>query len=202
MAADPLSYALLADGTSDRALLPIIRWSLRQIWKKGTFAPPIFEPRQHVSIEDKIQEILEQYRPHLVFVHRDAENQPYETRIEEIPRRERTVPVIPVRMTEAWLLIDESALRRAAGDPNGHQPLEMPPVSQLERLRDPKSTLYDLLRVASGKKGRQLRKFKAPEAVHRLAELISDYSALRRLPAYKCFSDRLEEALGPFIEKS
>ena len=201
MAVEPLSYALIADGTSDRALLPIIAWSLRQNWRDGAFAPPIFKPRQHASIEDGIAEIIEKYRPNLVFVHRDAESQTYETRLRKIPTLENTVPVIPVRMTEAWLLIDENALRQAAGDPNGRQPLEMPSLPQLERLRDPKATLYDLLSVASGKKGRQLRKFKAPEAVHRLAELISDYSALRCLPAYKCFADRLAEVLVHFKEK-
>lgn len=132
MAADPLSYALLADGTSDKALLPIIGWSLRQVWRDGTFAPPVFEPRHHAPIEEKIAEIVDQYKPHLVFVHRDAENQPYETRLKEIPNGEKTVPVVPVRMTEAWLLIDENALRWAAGDPNGRQPLDMPPLSRLD----------------------------------------------------------------------
>ena len=202
MAVEPLSYTLLADGTSDRALLPIIRWSLRKIWRDGTFASPIFEPRQHAPIEKKTAEILEKYKPHLLFVHRDAENQSYETRLKEIPVGDRTVPVVPVKMTEAWLLINEGALRTSAGDPNGHQPLEMPTVSQLERLSDPKATLYDLLRIASGKRGRQLRKFKAPEAVHRLAELIPDYSVLRRLSAYECFYNKLEEALRLFKEKS
>ena len=53
----------------------------------------------------------------------------------------RVVCVVPVRMQEAWLLIDEAALRRAAGDPNGTQPLAMPDVQRLEELADPKQLI-------------------------------------------------------------
>lgn len=204
MADDSLYYALLADGTGDRALLPIIEWSLRRLCKEGSFAPPSFVPRQHASIEERLDEIVERYRPDLVFVHRDAESQPYETRLKEIPTGDTIVPVIPVRMTEAWLLIDEGALGRSAGNPNGRQPLDMPPVSQLERLPDPKSLLRRLLRIASGNTGRRARRFdkKRSEAVHRLASLISDYSVLSGLPAFRHFFDCLEQALKPFVGQS
>ena len=49
----------------------------------------------------------------------------------------RHVLVIPVRMTEAWLLIDELALRRAAGNPNGRNPLDLPALKDLEALPEP-----------------------------------------------------------------
>ena len=32
--------------------------------------------------------------------------------------------IVPVRMTEAWLLLDESAIRRVAGRPHGDEPLD------------------------------------------------------------------------------
>jgi predicted ATPase len=68
-----------------------------------------------------------------LFVHRDAERELLEKRVAEIhsvvseAAQTKLVPpvvcVIPVRMQEAWFLFDESALRRAAGNPNGKQPL-------------------------------------------------------------------------------
>ena len=53
--------------------------------------------------------------------------------------------VIPVRMTEAWLLIDEKAIRIAAGNRNGTEILEIPKLHELESLPDPKKLLYELI---------------------------------------------------------
>jgi len=191
----PLSYALLADGSSDRALLPIILWTLRKLWPEGEFVAPAFLPRKAKPIEEKVKEINERYRPDVVFVHRDAEGITYEERVVEIPAQDRIVPVVPVRMTEAWLLIDETALRKASGNPNGRVPLQMPRVSRLEVLLQPKAELYSLLKQASGLSGRRLRKFKVESAVHRLANLIDDYAPLSGLAAFIKFCDRLRSTL-------
>jgi hypothetical protein len=77
----------------------------------------------------------------------------------------------------------------------------MPAFGQLEDL-DAKQTLHPLLRNASGKTGRRLKRFRVERAVYRLAELIEDYSPLKRLPAFGAFRDRLNEALGPFRNDS
>ena len=117
----------------------------------------------------------------------------------EIPTRDGVVAVIPVRMTEAWLLIDEKALRIAAGNPRGRGALEMPSISRLESLADPKALLRDLLVSASEAKGRKRRRFDRVEAMRRLADLIADYSPLERLPAFRAFRAELEaglEAIG------
>ena len=102
---------------------------------------------------------------------------------------------MPIRMTEAWLLIDDAALRSAAGNPRGSVPLSIPAVRQLEGLPDPKKTLHDLLRTASGLTGRRLRRFRMDQAVHRLAQVIQDDSPLRQLPAFRA----LEEEVGQIL---
>ena len=88
-------------------------------------------------------------------------------------------------MQEAWLLIDEAALRRAAGDPNGTQPLDMPDVQKLEELADPKQLIRELLSQASGLQGRRLERFNWRSSAHRVAEMISDFSLLYRLAAFQ-----------------
>ena len=80
-------------------------------------------------------------------------------------------------MTEAWLLIEEAALRKAADNPKGSDRLEFPGIAQLEKI-PAKDVLYNLLRIASGYTGRRLKKFKVERAAHRLADLIEDYSPL------------------------
>ncbi|HXE73026.1 MAG TPA: hypothetical protein VNO81_10230 [Candidatus Nitrosotenuis sp.] len=99
-------------------------------------------------------------------------------------------------MTEAWLLINETALRNAAGNPRGRVSLNMPPLQRLEALADPKAVLHQLLRDASGASGRRLRRFKERDSVQRLGELIEDYTPLRSLPAFQAFESDLVQVLS------
>jgi hypothetical protein len=99
-------------------------------------------------------------------------------------------------MQEAWLLFDESAIRRAAGKPNGPQPLNLPRLRQLESVADPKEKLLRALRTASGLSGRRLGKFSANKHAHRLAQLIDDYSPLRELSAFAALEADVEQCLA------
>jgi hypothetical protein len=81
----------------------------------------------------------------VLVVHRDAEAQTVDHRLAEIQAALEDValqwyliPVIPVRMTEAWLLLDESAIRVVAGRPTGIDPLNLPSVWSVESEPDPK----------------------------------------------------------------
>jgi hypothetical protein len=99
-------------------------------------------------------------------------------------------------MTEAWLLFDEKALRYAAGNPNGDVELKLPALSAVEDLPDPKKILNDCLRTASGLTGRRLRHWSSAQAVHRLADLMTDFSPLRHLPAFQALEDDLCTMIG------
>ena len=97
-------------------------------------------------------------------------------------------------MQEAWLLIDEAALRRATGDPNGTQPLDidMPDVQKLEELADPKQLIRELLSQASGLQRRRLERFNWRSSAHRVAEMVSDFSILYRLAAFRRLAAEVE----------
>ena len=193
-----LRYTLLADGSSDRALLPILTWLLRQscgaIPIEAKFADLRRLPHPPKKLSERIHWSVELYPCDLLFVHRDTESAPIEKREAEIRKAleessvedsVRVVCVVPVRMQEAWLLIDEAALRKAAGDPNGTQPLDMPDVQKLEELADPKQLIRELLRQASGLRGRRLKRFNWRSSAHRVAEMIGDFSVLYRLAAFQ-----------------
>ena len=130
----------------------------------------------------------------MLFVHRDAEKQAPSLRHEEIrdaveaAAKERNpipaVAVVPVRMLEAWLLIDESAIRSAAGNPNGKQSLDIPALKRLEDLPCPKENLRTALRTASGLQGRRLKKFNVSRAFWRITDYLEDFARLRQLPAF------------------
>lgn len=95
----------------------------------------------------------------LAFVHRDAERATPESRRQEIlrvmPNSSQVVPVVPVRMTEAWLILDERAIREVAGRPNGHTSLGLPRVSAAEAVADPKGLLRQALEKAAEPNGRR-----------------------------------------------
>ena len=194
-----LRFTLVADGSSDQALLPILVWLLREHFGRIPIQPDFADLRRLQSppreLFERIAKGIELYPCDLLFVHRDAEREPIEKRREEIrDALERCamdtppiVCVVPVRMQEAWLLIDESALRKAAGNPQGRQPLDVPDPKSLEGLPDPKQVLHELLGTASGLGGRRLKRFNRDVGrhVHRVAEHIDDFSLLRELTAFQ-----------------
>lgn len=97
----------------------------------------------------------------LLVIHRDADNAGTKCRESEIfSAMEKTeisaqvVPVIPVRMTEAWLLIDEMAIRHVAGNPRGQTPIQLPKMHEVERISDPKKYLTDCILTAANVTGR------------------------------------------------
>jgi hypothetical protein len=204
-----LRYTLVSDGSSDRALMPILNWILRQ-YTVGCALQPAWADLRRVphpvrDLTTRIQWGLDLYPCDVLFVHRDAERMQYTRRVQEIEHalsvldtrmQQPAICVVPVRMTEAWLLFDEAAMRRAAGNPNGRQSLQFPSLLQLEQLPNPKRVLHDLLRRASGRAGRRLKNFRVDVHVHMVAEYTSDFSPLRDLPAFAALERAIEEALA------
>jgi hypothetical protein len=196
------SFVLLSDGSSDRALIPILEWLLREHFGTqhaftGDWADlrELRHPPQTLS--EKIERCLQLYEWDLLFVHRDAERQSTESRYTEIQnalssvtRHEKVVVpphigVVPVRMQEAWLLFDEQAIRNAAENPNGKIELDLPHLATVEAIADPKATLYEALRTASQLTGRRLQKFEVRRSASRVSDFIDDFSPLRVLPAFQ-----------------
>jgi hypothetical protein len=204
-----LRYTLLSDGSSDRALLPILTWLLRVHHVKYAIQPIWADlrrlPKPPTKLLPRIISSLKLYPCDLLFVHRDAEKEPREKRLTEIQeaiaQTIKSVPVppavcvVPVRMQEAWLLFDEAALRRASGNPRGRQILQLPTLTKLEERPDPKNDLYELLRQASGLTGRRLKNFPVRERAQRVAELIDEFTPLRALPAFQALEAELEQVI-------
>ncbi len=202
-----LRFTLVADGASDRTLLPVLVWLLRQHYGRVPLHPQLADLRRlhnpPRTLSDRITMSIDLYPCELLFVHRDAERSPIEHRAQEIREAldqcQRGVPVaicvIPVRMQEAWLLFDETALRRGAGNPQGRQPLDIPDLHRVEGVPDPKQILHSLLGQASGLSGRRLKRFRRDTGlcVHRVAQEIGDFSPLRRLEAFRYLEQQVRE---------
>jgi len=191
-----IRYTLVSEGSSDQALVPILTWTLRQHLGLCPIKPLWADlrrlPQPPSTLSDRVRKALELYPCDVLFIHRDADNQPRDVRWREIQEatfaaqveERRSIPVIPVRMTEAWLLIDTQAIRKAAGNPNGTEVLDMPRPTTLEDIANPKERLRVILQTATGQSGRRLKRFNVDAAIRRISEFISDFSVLRKLPAF------------------
>lgn len=187
-----MTYTLVADGTSDAVLVPILTWSLRQQEVKRVMAQwaDLGRIPHRQTREEILSTVLELYPCDVLFVHRDAENQAPELRRLEIANTLRKtlvkhVAVVPIRMTEAWLLADEQAIRSAAGNPNGKEELNLPDVRRLEDLPDPKKILHDALSIASGLNVRRRSRLRVHQRVQLIPNYIDDYSCLNDLTAFQ-----------------
>jgi len=193
---DRLDFTLLADGSSDAILINPIRWLLEQslhprgVAVNGTWADLRRLRRPPRDLRERVHVALDFYPCNILFVHRDGEREPLEKRMAEINAATEgsagiSVPIVTIRMQEAWLLFNEDALRCAAGNPNGKISIDMPNIERLETIPDPKQVLHDLLREASGLRGRRRQKLNPRKQTLRLGELIDDFSPLRALPAFQ-----------------
>ena len=204
---------MLCDGSSDRALIPIINWLLREhlahIPVQAEWADLYRLPQRPVNLADRILKAVEYYPCDVFFIHRDAENESQLQRVDEINLAIKStksslmecipIPVIPVRMTEAWLLFDEMAIRTAASNPRGKGLLNLPQTKNVEDCPDPKDVLYVALKNASELSGRRLKKFRPNERVYRVADLIEDFSPLRSLSAFQSLETNIKALSQRFI---
>lgn len=210
--------AFIGDGSSDRMLLPPIRWLMRDLNGGVDILFDFVDLRgtrtAARTLSERIQVLLRQRGYDLLLVHRDTEKESPDRRrseiLEAVAQATRrlaesgrgddsampVVPVVPVRMSEAWLLMDESAIRRAARNPRSTVDLDLPPASGVESIADPKRTLHAALVIASGLSGRRLSKFRPEVRVHDIQNWIDDWSALNEVQAFRRLRDDLRSTLA------
>lgn len=197
-----LRATLLTDGPSDE----VLRYPLLWLCEQNAASPVAIRwadlrilRKKPIGLRERIQAALAIEPCDLLFVHRDAEKDAPELRHREIRSAASKllpqVAIVPIRMTEAWLLHNKEALCYAAGRPNFAEKLTLPPARQWESLPDPKDTLRSALRQASGATGRRARELNEGSATHHLAERIADWSPLRQLSAFQRLEADLRETL-------
>lgn len=206
----PLRFTLCGDGQSEDMLLPIIRWVLERHLPDDVPINDQFArwfdlrvgPRPK-GLAEKIRVSLKLFPCDLLVVHRDAEERDnrkkrvseIEEAVAELAAADEDVPphvcLVPVRMSEAWLLFDESAIRAAAGNPNGKVKLGVPKLKELERLADPKAALREAVLTASEATGRKRQKLDTTGIPRVVANFIDDFSPLRHLSAFQSFEEEV-----------
>ena len=209
-----LRFLLLCEGSSDTALVPHLRQLLSDCGAAEVVGAafslahvPVPRGGDGSVLERKIRAVLSvDSEFDVLFVHRDADTAGHEERLNEIVTAScnaglnvASVAVVPVRMTEAWILLDEEAIRRVAGNPRGRQPLDLPRPARIEDDPNPKKTLEDALVAAGGHQGHRRKKFRKKFAAHRriLLEQLPVGGALNEVPAWV----RLKHEVVEFVSE-
>lgn len=201
---------LLADGSSDAPLGEHLEnlCAKRAVEVRIT-APDLRKlPRPPgLRVADRLRAVLELgMSPDIIFVHRDAEKQDPSWRYREVQDAVSetrpglpAIAVVPVRMTEAWLLLDEDQIRYVAGRPRSTVDLGLPPISKVEAESDPKKLLRDALDIASGLQGRRLTRFQHQFNNNRrtLLQRLDVNGPVRSLPSWKALESTLDRIVAP-----
>jgi hypothetical protein len=196
----PVTCTLVADGSSDRVLVPLLDMLLDEHCPGPYRSPHFVDLPAGLPLIERIKAALDLYPCDLLFVHRDAEKESLALRVNEIRNAltdfgptPTSIAIVPVRMTESWLLVDEQAIRTAAGNPSGKVALDLPGLARIESLPDPKQVLFDALRTASELPPNRLRKFYPEEKRHRVTDLMNSLDRLRRLPSFQHLEHQIQQ---------
>ena len=193
-----LSTGLITDGSSAQALIPLLTTLISELLPDTRFEPPHWvAPPDKNALSEKLAYALDptNFQFDILFVHRDAENESIAKRVEEITQstpqgQHPVVCVIPVKMTETWLITSEKTIKEAVGNPLAKTKLKLPAVSKIESCNS-KDVLDKALTEACEYGTQRRRKFKPEYFRRRVAELTSDLTTLRKIPSFK----QMEEAL-------
>lgn len=204
-----VTATLVTDGSSDRLLAPLIEL----LFSAHTDLPYQVNCAENLpplasGLKARINSALELFPCDFLFVHRDAEGIEAALRQEEIETSWPTSPqtailicVVPVRMTEAWLVANEKPIRLAVGNPNGVESLGLPAVKNIESSPDPKEILFAALKAASGLNASRKQRFNPHQYRHRVSELTDDLEPLRKLSSFRHLEAQVQKHLQSQISR-
>ena len=211
--------AAFVEGPADRNFIPIVARRTAEIIlnQKSLNVVDVLEPqivdKRGPTQRDKIlNAALDVSGFHLLIVHADADSRTQEDawahRIEPGLSKVRQafqsgqevcsqlVPVIPIRMTEAWMLADPDSFIQVIGTAASQSEMGMPKRAlQVESLPNPKSELQSIMdKALNDRPRRRRRKRSITELFEPLARIIR-LDRLAQVPAYEKFQRELELTL-------
>ena len=202
------SYTLSSEGSTDQMLVPVINWVIEANSScpyEGTWASPSVYENRGKDVETRIAEASRMFPCDILFVHRDVDASSFEARRREIIGAAElvrppclVVPIVPERMSEAWFLFDEDAIRNAADNPRGRRKLPLVSHSVAQRRANPKAILEDALVTAADVSGRRLEQFRQTLSGRKelVARSIENYAPLRNQASFRVFEADVRAAIS------
>lgn len=215
-----LVTALYAEGPTDQRFLPLIiqRTVVQILTQRGYTTVDVLEPMP-VSPSNRgkrdlaILEVARQVHGyHLLFVHADADAPSSVSALQHriMPGVALVhsahqcgeavcidlVPVVPVQMTEAWMLVDSKALLDIMGSSLLPPQLGIPTKPHhVEQIADPKQHLTSIFAEALANRTRRVRRRRTIAELYEPLARAIDLAALEQTPSYRQFVENLTKAL-------
>jgi hypothetical protein len=205
-----VTFVLLREGTSDEGLVP----HLRELLIRSGVDEVLGTPREYGgSVEARLRQVVkEEADTAIVFVHRDSDSRSSESRRREITEAaERVaelhsivVPLVPIQELEAWLLLDDAAIRSVVGRPSSTAPLGLPRAGMVESVADPKKVLAEACIAASEASGRRLKDERRKFPVRRrvLLERLDIDGPVRGLSAWQELERDISNAVATWRSRT
>jgi len=206
-----LRAALIAEGKADDGLVDVLsRLCLRKGVSVGIESVRDQLERHAIGrgVEAKVRAVVELGDDFdILFIHRDSDKHGPEARRIEISTAcdingvQSYVPVVPIRATEAWLLVDADVIRSVVGNPGSGQPLDLPKLRDVEETTDPKQRLRTVLdearrRQRHKRKHRAMSKSEFSQYRRKLLEQLDIDGPVRQLSAWQALERDLTRALA------
>lgn len=213
-----LTIAMYLEGPTDERYLPVVveRTASRVLSEQANqpvdiIPPTVLHPDTKTSQSDRVSSMISVAKQaigyHLLIVHADADAPTRDDALRERyePGRQQVVdldwsigeamvPIIPIRMTEAWMMADLSAFQYVVGTNLGRESLGFPDRADLvEGILNPKQKLLKALRSAAASHRRR-RKASLPGLYEPMARIVN-LSVLEQIPAFKAFEEDLVSTL-------
>jgi hypothetical protein len=201
-----MSGLFVCEGTSDQPLADIVEYLFAERGRTLRLSRPNFAVLKGVDrdVRSKLvagSRLMDDGPFDIAVVHRDADNAGWQNRRNEIEQAITLaeiecgcIPVIPIRMTEAWLLLDEQEIRDVAGNPNGRNDIALPEIHEVEGVANPKALLqYCLLEAASVRgRRRQTATTRFPQHRRQLLQRLDMHGPVTRLSSWKMLIEDVE----------
>jgi hypothetical protein len=216
-----LLLGLYAEGHSDYLFLPAViqrtsRWLLEQHKQMEVRTLPIksiiLNETGLGQAESIVQAACRAIDCHALIIHTDADHrtsepalreryQPGYQQVQQMREHREQIckhllPLVPIQMTEAWMLADqETLLQRVIGTSMNAQSLGLPTrARQIEADADPKSTFNRVVQRAYQHRSRRHRQIDITPYYESLAQQIK-LERLHFLPSYQQFVKDLTDTL-------
>jgi hypothetical protein len=103
------------------------------------------------------------------------------------------VPVVPIQMTEAWMLADKALLKKEIGTNKADQDLGI--YREPEQYPDPKATIESAIRIAQQDRTRRHRRDLTLSDLYLSIGQSISIDKLKQLPSYNKFQENIRSAL-------
>lgn len=209
-----LQIGFITEGSTDKRFLSnIIRKTFEHVVFDCNFDVEVYEPEYLPKLSGSFIEHIESQVTkhsyfHVICIHCDADSptidhvmqykiKPARKKIETLDKAcKNLVAIIPVQMTEAWLMADFDLLKDKINSNKSNSELGLPSrFNQIEKIANPKEAIIQAIRLSQENLSRRRKRITIADLYSPISQELS-IDSLNKLPSYESFAREVKIALS------